>query len=201
MQKYLQTEAVSAALNQTSGALSSLTTLKKICDHPALLTDKAAGLAMCADKSGHAHRAGGYRRRSDSSVESFDDAPDSDLDDFIVDTSDDEAASTASKSSDEEDSSDDDEDATRRRKRNAFDEDEKRAQDIDKNVNQILQGLGEFDDLSGEEVLDRLHAREDRDSCKSVCFGFAQEHFLSESLSALQVWRSSFQRLPRMRLH
>ncbi|KAK9817567.1 hypothetical protein WJX74_008330 [Apatococcus lobatus] len=38
--EFLTSKAVRAALNQTGSALAALTVLKKICDHPCLLTDK-----------------------------------------------------------------------------------------------------------------------------------------------------------------
>jgi SNF2 family DNA or RNA helicase len=38
---FLSSDAVRAALNQSSSALAALTVLKKICDHPALLSERA----------------------------------------------------------------------------------------------------------------------------------------------------------------
>lgn len=38
---FLESESVAAVLNKTSSALASLTVLKKICDHPALLSENA----------------------------------------------------------------------------------------------------------------------------------------------------------------
>ena len=52
MQKYLQNRLRSrGALNETSVcARGAITVLKKICDHPALLTDKVANQAIGASK-------------------------------------------------------------------------------------------------------------------------------------------------------
>jgi hypothetical protein len=44
-QDFLESDAVRAVFNQTSSALAALTVLKKICDHPALLTERSARLA------------------------------------------------------------------------------------------------------------------------------------------------------------
>lgn len=41
----MESDAVRAVFNQTSSALAALTVLKKICDHPALLTERSARLA------------------------------------------------------------------------------------------------------------------------------------------------------------
>ena len=48
MQAFLLSGQVKAALNQTGSALAAITVLKKVCDHPALLTDKAAKSAVHA---------------------------------------------------------------------------------------------------------------------------------------------------------
>lgn len=40
-QAFLNSDAVKAVFNQTNSALSALTVLKKICDHPALLSKRA----------------------------------------------------------------------------------------------------------------------------------------------------------------
>lgn len=41
LQAFLNSDAVKAVFNQTNSALSALTVLKKICDHPALLSKRA----------------------------------------------------------------------------------------------------------------------------------------------------------------
>ena len=48
LQAFLTSGPVRAALNKTGSALAALTVLKKICDHPALLSEKAAKLVASA---------------------------------------------------------------------------------------------------------------------------------------------------------
>lgn len=48
LQAFLESSAVRAALNKTGSALAALTVLKKICDHPALLSERAASLVARA---------------------------------------------------------------------------------------------------------------------------------------------------------
>eukprot|EP00878_Enallax_costatus_P026492 GHUV01028433.1.p1 GENE.GHUV01028433.1~~GHUV01028433.1.p1 ORF type:complete len:305 (-),score=59.21 GHUV01028433.1:75-989(-) len=43
---FLHTDAVKAALNSTRSPLAALTVLKKVCDHPALLSERATNLVM-----------------------------------------------------------------------------------------------------------------------------------------------------------
>lgn len=43
---FLHSDAVKAALNSTKSPLAALTVLKKICDHPALLSERATNLVM-----------------------------------------------------------------------------------------------------------------------------------------------------------
>ncbi|DBA94813.1 TPA: hypothetical protein ACH3X1_002355 [Trebouxia sp. C0004] len=45
---FLESSAVRAALNKTGSALAALTVLKKICDHPTLLNERAASLVASA---------------------------------------------------------------------------------------------------------------------------------------------------------
>ena len=45
LQAFLNSSSVKAALNQTTSALAAITVLKKVCVHPALLTDCAASQA------------------------------------------------------------------------------------------------------------------------------------------------------------
>ena len=47
-QAFLESTAVRAALNKTGSALAALTVLKKICDHPTLLNERAASLVARA---------------------------------------------------------------------------------------------------------------------------------------------------------
>ena len=62
---FLRSDAVRAALNKTSSPLAAITILKKICDHPALLTERAAA-AAAADAA----------RRGDEEEEEDDDDDD-----------------------------------------------------------------------------------------------------------------------------
>lgn len=49
-QAFLESTAVRAALNKTGSALAALTVLKKICDHPTLLNERAASLVASAGR-------------------------------------------------------------------------------------------------------------------------------------------------------
>jgi SNF2 family DNA or RNA helicase len=52
---FLHSDAVRAALNSSRSPLAALTVLKKVCDHPALLSQRAAALVMsgeCRDRWG-----------------------------------------------------------------------------------------------------------------------------------------------------
>ena len=91
VQAYLQTDSVAAALSDNQCVLSAINILKKICDHPALLTDRAASLALNAGKRGpRAPRGGGSGSEdsSDSDASAYDS-----LDDFIASDSDGSASS------------------------------------------------------------------------------------------------------------
>eukprot|EP00884_Botryococcus_braunii_P020558 jgi/Botrbrau1/7186/Bobra.0300s0016.1 len=77
-QDFLESDAVRAVFNQTGSALAALTVLKKICDHPALLTERATRLA--AHGAYRADKAKGKKPSRQTS-----------LDDFIVNSSDEEA--------------------------------------------------------------------------------------------------------------
>ena len=44
VQAFLLSEPVKAALNQSGSALAAISVLKKVCDHPALLSERAARL-------------------------------------------------------------------------------------------------------------------------------------------------------------
>eukprot|EP00798_Chlamydomonas_sp_ICE-L_P017413 gene17413-23713_t len=55
---FLNTETVKSALNETKSALSALTVLKKVCDHPALLNKKAAMDIISGGRSRYAWHAG-----------------------------------------------------------------------------------------------------------------------------------------------
>ena len=166
----MQTEEVGAALNETKSALASISVLKKICDHPALLTDKAANTALDAK---HRRKPGAHSSRAQhledaSSSEDGRGGYDS-LDDFVVSNSD-EAASTSSADSDESssgsDESDDEGGAAKGKRR--YMDNAQRVAHLDEQVQGILGGLGaEFENLSEQDVLDRLHSKQDRDSCKT----------------------------------
>ena len=60
VQAFLESSAVRAALNKTGSALAALTVLKKICDHPALLSERAASLVARAGLALLLHHAGVY---------------------------------------------------------------------------------------------------------------------------------------------
>lgn len=65
---FLHSDSVRSVLNQTSSALASLTVLKKICDHPALLSEKAqGGILSGAERA--ARRARGEDSDGDESEE------------------------------------------------------------------------------------------------------------------------------------
>ncbi len=51
MQAFLLSEPVKAALNESGSALAALSVLKKICDHPALLSERAAHLVASGGES------------------------------------------------------------------------------------------------------------------------------------------------------
>lgn len=59
MQAFLNSSSVKAALNQTSSALAAISVLKRVCVHPALLSDRAAHQAarggMLVDTLSHGH--------------------------------------------------------------------------------------------------------------------------------------------------
>lgn len=92
-QAYLQTDSVAAALSENQCVLAAIGVLKKICDHPALLTDRAASLALNAGKRGPRAPRGGGSGSEDSS-DSDSSAYDS-IDDFIASDSDGGAGSEA----------------------------------------------------------------------------------------------------------
>lgn len=52
MQAFLLSDRVKAALNEEGSALTAISVLKKICDHPALLTKETAALAASAGTRG-----------------------------------------------------------------------------------------------------------------------------------------------------
>ena len=52
---FLNSDAVKRALNETDSPLASLTVLKKICDHPALLSERAAGSVIAGSHRWAAH--------------------------------------------------------------------------------------------------------------------------------------------------
>ena len=51
VQAFLLSESVKAALNESRSALAALSVLKKICDHPALLSERAAQLVASGGKA------------------------------------------------------------------------------------------------------------------------------------------------------
>jgi hypothetical protein len=53
-QAFLDTDEVRAALNQTNSPLAALSILKKVCDHPALLSSRAARMVTDAGQAGSA---------------------------------------------------------------------------------------------------------------------------------------------------
>eukprot|EP00878_Enallax_costatus_P028141 GHUV01030357.1.p1 GENE.GHUV01030357.1~~GHUV01030357.1.p1 ORF type:complete len:556 (+),score=126.09 GHUV01030357.1:113-1669(+) len=89
---FLHTDAVKAALNSTRSPLAALTVLKKVCDHPALLSERATNLVMSAAskplKKPHKPSSKPQRRNS--------------MDDFIAD--DDESDDASGSASDNYDS-------------------------------------------------------------------------------------------------
>ncbi|KAK9816584.1 hypothetical protein WJX72_002280 [[Myrmecia] bisecta] len=78
---FLQSEAVKAVFNQTGTALAALTVLKKVCDHPVLLSKRAANLVASAGER--------IKQRQ----------RDRDLSDFIVDDDDGSQYETGSEGS------------------------------------------------------------------------------------------------------
>ncbi|GAB4822407.1 hypothetical protein N2152v2_009453 [Parachlorella kessleri] len=65
---FLNSDSVKAALNQTNSALSAITVLKKICDHPALLSKRAEkGIVSGANRAKRLQLAAGER---ESEIES-----------------------------------------------------------------------------------------------------------------------------------
>jgi hypothetical protein len=51
---FLHSDAVKAALNSSKSPLAALTVLKKVCDHPALLSERATHLVVSGERvSGH----------------------------------------------------------------------------------------------------------------------------------------------------
>uniref|UniRef100_A0A383VXK8 Uncharacterized protein n=1 Tax=Tetradesmus obliquus TaxID=3088 RepID=A0A383VXK8_TETOB len=79
---FLHSDAVKAALNSSKSPLAALTVLKKVCDHPALLSERATKLVLTASRRGQQgkskHSSKGSKQRGSS------------MDDFIVDDDDDE---------------------------------------------------------------------------------------------------------------
>ncbi|WIA32835.1 hypothetical protein OEZ86_006013 [Tetradesmus obliquus] len=79
---FLHSDAVKAALNSSKSPLAALTVLKKVCDHPALLSERATKLVLTASRRGQQgkskHSSKGSKQRRSS------------MDDFIVDDDDDE---------------------------------------------------------------------------------------------------------------
>lgn len=69
-QAFLDSDSVKAVLNQTSSALAALTVLKKMCDHPALLSERAQqGIASGAQRA--ARRALGEGSSSEDDESDF----------------------------------------------------------------------------------------------------------------------------------
>ena len=60
VQAFLNSDSVKAVFNQTNSALSAITVLKKICDHPALLSKRAEKGIV----SGGQSRAASFTRRA-----------------------------------------------------------------------------------------------------------------------------------------
>jgi SNF2 family DNA or RNA helicase len=46
---FLHSDAVKAALNSSKSPLAALTVLKKVCDHPALLSERATKLVVSGE--------------------------------------------------------------------------------------------------------------------------------------------------------
>eukprot|EP00208_Stichococcus_sp_RCC1054_P008990 CAMPEP_0206151388 /NCGR_PEP_ID=MMETSP1473-20131121/38795_1 /ASSEMBLY_ACC=CAM_ASM_001109 /TAXON_ID=1461547 /ORGANISM="Stichococcus sp, Strain RCC1054" /LENGTH=1241 /DNA_ID=CAMNT_0053548933 /DNA_START=394 /DNA_END=4120 /DNA_ORIENTATION=+ len=75
-ESFLESEDVKQALNQTQSALAAITVLKKVCDHPALLSDKAATAVARKKVPKSDVRVASHRHRSAS--EDVSDPEDSD---------------------------------------------------------------------------------------------------------------------------
>ncbi|KAK9909741.1 hypothetical protein WJX75_006802 [Coccomyxa subellipsoidea] len=107
---FLNSSAIKAALNKTGSALAALTVLKKVCDHPALLSDNAADLVATGGKKLAAGKRQVVRKASGGAK-----GPRmGSLGNFIVDddeeeSTDEESSSNESEST-EEDSSESEED-------------------------------------------------------------------------------------------
>lgn len=145
VQRFLLTDTVKAVLNETQTALSAITVLKKICDHPALLSDKLARQALA--------NSGGRRTASCSSSDSSDFDDDS-LEDFIVHDSDADASSSGSSGESDYDEAEELQARTQRAK------DAARGR---------IEGLDpELLSLTDDDVLHRLEQKAVDDSCKTV---------------------------------
>jgi DNA excision repair protein ERCC-6-like len=144
VQAYLQTDAVASALSESKCVLNAITVLKKICDHPALLTNKAASLALTAGKHGPRRRRQGAGA-SDSEDSSYDS-----LGDFIADDTDEESGSDAESAK-----------AASSRTQDVM--------DVEGQIQRIGESLGqEFKDIGERELLEKLHNKSVKESCKTV---------------------------------
>jgi SNF2 family DNA or RNA helicase len=124
--------------------LNAITVLKKICDHPALLTNKAASLALTASKRGPRKN-----RRGGSSSDS-DDSSYYSLDDFIADDPDEEAGSVAEAGE-------------------VTSSERWQREDIEGQLERAGESLGqEFKDMLEGELLEKLHSKSVKESCKTV---------------------------------
>ncbi|KAG1675299.1 hypothetical protein FOA52_015973 [Chlamydomonas sp. UWO 241] len=88
---FLQSDDVKKALNQTQSPLAALTVLKKVCDHPALLSTRAASAVIGGDHKWakqHAKEHGTKHKGATQKTRAGYDAGD----DFIVDDEDEEGA-------------------------------------------------------------------------------------------------------------
>jgi SNF2 family DNA or RNA helicase len=169
LQKFLQTDTVKSVLNETSSALAAITVLKKICDHPALLNDKAANMAL-ADNHSRSHK--GRRSAADSSDK------DSDCDSLGSIIADDSDEGSVCSGGDSE--SDYDEEA----------EVGARAAKVGKQVYACMDGLdAKFANMSEGDVLDRLHRKADEDSCKTVCASWTALSIVHPSHASLLLLR------------
>ena len=179
MQTYLQSDAVKGALNETRSALAALTLLKKVCDQPALLTDKSAKQAL-GDSTERAEQGddcagretgGGFDRVDDNDTDDDRCCGSVTTDSFIASDSEVEADLSDDEASNSDDS-DEDEDycpggrSSGQQRRVVPNRTQQRAAQPDEHVC-ALPGV-EVAGLSAEEVLDRLQRRQDKDSCKTV---------------------------------
>ncbi|KAF6255378.1 P-loop containing nucleoside triphosphate hydrolase protein [Scenedesmus sp. NREL 46B-D3] len=82
---FLQSDAVKAALNSSKSPLAALTVLKKVCDHPALLSERATKLVLTASTRGQQ----GNSKHSFKSSKGTNQRRSS-MDGFIVDDDDDD---------------------------------------------------------------------------------------------------------------